>query len=438
MLLRWLLSLLVFDYSSGGIVFLLMALKIGSGAILFGLGLLYAAIALSGMARGRFSPTSVHRPSSACWMFVLWVAVYMTMGTFHEIHESYWDHLQTGVHDILIFFLLTSLTKKEVLRTLVPKVVVYGLIVHSVVTILTYFGFIQIHEKVALRAYGFNTNPNGTAAILVACAAHVPLIASKRVQALALTLTVIAIFFTASRSGLILLSAGIFVLLFFVYRKKVLALAIVGVIVSSMLIVIPLSYFLEETFPDRKTSFETLRRKIGFFGDEGLTGDETAAENWEFRKEVQRIGMENAWNAVVENPILGAGFDGYILWWQRDPEIQSTYTAHNAYLHFAAETGLISFTVFLLFVLRVYLDQRRSTDRMWRYGNHFALLNYLLLNLTTPSSINAKFTIFFLAVGTVPMFEPRTVQPQSSQTPSEPLPLRHDTPRLQSPALMDH
>ncbi|MDR7485161.1 MAG: O-antigen ligase family protein [Armatimonadota bacterium] len=132
---------------------------------------------------------------------------------------------------------------------------------------------------------------------------------------------------------------------------------------------------------------------------------EANVDRWDLWRSVPKI--------VRDHPALGSGYGTFTRIWPRyspDPRYGEKPTAHNVYLNFAAETGLLGLAAFLAFVgaglggLWRRLGQHRGdgrTDGLWAgfFAAAVAILTHQLFDATVMSWHTGYGVIALFALG---------------------------------------
>jgi putative inorganic carbon (HCO3(-)) transporter len=175
---------------------------------------------------------------------------------------------------------------------------------------------------------------------------------------LSLTTALAALYLTGSRGGLIA-CAGIFLagLWYFVPRRATVLVMIASLLLAAA-IAVPLS------------------TEMGFSRSQGA-GDQNA-------EDMSREGRLALWGAAglifLDHPVLGAGYGNFkFLFHNYVPGVEDNIDAHNLYLQFLSETGIVGFAVFFYLITafaRMGFRLRRA-EGLWYRITGFALLGTL-------------------------------------------------------------
>lgn len=223
----------------------------------------------------------------------------------------------------------------------------FAMMICVLVAVVTYwfdflFPFIFVPEGLPGsnpgRAAGFFINANNAAyALVIMCIAIIPF-ASASFRVIILTLMLLGVVPTLSRSGIIF---SLIVVLMWIYFKQ-LAFRQLSVfsITAPVLIIIGISLF-EFGLGAENTNLDNITERLHFFSS---FGDEGYDYSYEERKYVTEL----AWKIFFENPVLGAGIGA-------TSNLVAFQSTHNMYLLFLAEQGLLGFTMYLALIFIILI-----------------------------------------------------------------------------------
>ena len=304
------------------------------------------------------------------------------------------------VSALILFFVLFNIIDDE--KTL--KATIFGLIILLAVTALTApltsIGILKIgHASTSFkgRASGFG-GVNSFAAYLVM---FIPLVMTyflfqkkvmpKAASAVLLALTFVAIVTTGSRGGMLSFLFGMGIFLYLLHGQEMIRIQGIIAIIVTVLIIGSISFALAPSQPK-----DILKNRFDTNSTEGGGLDEyTAGRTLFWRKGILLF---------FESPIYGHGQRSF------QPLVRKygvNAVAHNTYLTYLVEHGIIGFALFLMILVKIFKlatkhlkETVNSWDKLFYIsylsgfcGYHFALL---AINESQPRYIFWIYTAVFL------------------------------------------
>lgn len=217
------------------------------------------------------------------------------------------------------------------------------------------------------RAYGFFIQPNLAAMnlIMLFILWFAGLNKTKFINVCgSFSLLFLFISLTGSRAGFILSMILMFLVLSIKFKKPFRVLInpkyVASILLSfgCFLALIPLILsFMAPYLPKHKGSFNIVSRIEAFskmnLAQKDSKGISTVASRWEVNKYY--------FDMVTRKPIFGNGFDSATILYEKGILIRSS---HNQYLQILFETGILGLILYLLLVIRMYIDPRRKKSEL--------------------------------------------------------------------------
>jgi len=213
----------------------------------------------------------------------------------------------------------------------------------------TAYLFAEAGQGIPGRAAGLYLNPNTAAQTLVMILACLMAHGSARANAIALLISMVGIFLTFSRGGMV---AWLVLAVAAAVRGRLhrgLLLAVLGcaaiVLLAGPQVLDELSVWVA---PENRNSLNRLAWLLG----QGDLGDSLSDE--------RAFVAAFAWEQYLEAPVAGHGL-GYMWVWSSDTG------AHNQSLRFMVEYGVLGALIFPLFLLASMRSAAPGADRYWQW-----------------------------------------------------------------------
>ena len=209
------------------------------------------------------------------------------------------------------------------------------------------------------------------------------------IQISSIILLTVALLYTESRSGLVLLLAFVFLQVMQISSKKQHSIILIILVMGIILLLI------------NKTDISTL--KIGNVITSIVNGSDTVG----YRYTLWNAGIKMA----LDHPLTGVGigkFGDYLPhYWPIGKTILAN-TAHNTFIQVFAETGIIGFSIFIsLLAISIlkYLKIIKKSDKPFAeiYRTWLILLVILLIGSLTKADLIDKFLWFLLGLDIPPL-----------------------------------
>jgi len=285
-----------------------------------------------------------------------------------DSEEYYFELFKKIVFCAIIVFFFFNMLKWYKIK----EWFLYGVVLSGLINILIYFGFFEYSideiEIIPNRFNGTMGNANSLAILmslsLFSSILLYNFILKKRLNVfkwmflLNIPLSLLIIFETGSRKGIIFGMGGLFVFFIPFFKSKkdmIVATFFAGLLLLSFY------YIVQDDEIAEQIGFSTQRFEAAQSTIEGSDYEESSEERIFFTKE--------AFNIWMNNPILGIGFNNFRYYF-------GTY-AHNNYAEIAATLGLIGI---ILFYLIYYLIFRSVFSVPEIYLRH-SLLIYMFIIL---------------------------------------------------------
>lgn len=219
------------------------------------------------------------------------------------------------------------------------------------------------------------------------------------VQIISIILLTVALFFTESRSGLVLFLVFVFFQVMHMVSKKQNSIILIILVLGITLLLV------------EQTNIETLQ--FGNVVSSVVKGSDTVG----YRYRLWDAGIKMA----LDHPFIGVGigkFGDYLPYYWPIGKTILANTAHNTYIEVLAETGIIGFVIFilLLFVsilkyLKIIKKSNMANAEMFR--TWLLLLVILLIGSLTKADLIDKFLWFLLGLDFSTM---KAISPISNQS----------------------
>ena len=225
--------------------------------------------------------------------------------------------------------------------------------------------------------------------ILYICLMNTDKIINKTIYMLTMCSSVGLILFTMSRASLIGLILGFFVLTIYSLRKEKTRKFILIILCSILLLLIF----------NANIIFNFLNNISNI-----LVFDFLKQQGSEF----VRINLiKNGFNFLVSTLGFGTGAGNIEYWMSHYGEYYTgvVYNIHNWWMEILVGYGLIVFTLYILFYLKLFMDMKKKyklsnnpTDMSMSLGIMCILVGYIVASLSSSSNINAEWLWVFWAI----------------------------------------
>jgi len=362
---------------------------VGLAMVVFVYRLLYSKISIS-LLLGRIG----------VWAFIYFIiiTVYFILSGTGKVEFEYYKELVNSIIIILAYYWILS-EKKEYIK--VARVaILHATIITVILLVIDFFDPGVILDRnssffIAGRASGITLNPNTAGSILTLGLIFSIDMVPKKLRLFYMLLVFVGVLVTFSRSALLLY---IILTIIFLFQKKIsLFSLLVGVFSLSFLFGIMLAFALNfmKSHGIRTTNIE---ERIAYIESMGGSGNDDSANE-------RILIVKAAYELFADNPFFGKGFAATALWHHK-------VEAHNQYMNYFAQYGILSL---LIFPLLVYLSAKGARDEAKSVAIAFVIF-MLIKGIFTHNILRSYYyLITFVLMMNMTMVSIKSIEEESSE-----------------------